>query len=263
MMAAYDKNGFGGGVYKVERANMDYSYHPRYDLDPVRAAVQDKIVTNLLSQSKAASSDKWLTYMCGGYGSGKSHSFKALWSNYISLNGGAIYIDPDAIKPLLEPTATAAATATATATAAAATSSDGKTADKNTQHMEATFVALLAEKAAIRRGMSAVVDGSLHDYEWYELYLKELRLTHPEYKLCLVKVNCDLKTALERCESRAKITKRSIPSSKVTLIFDKLPISFVRLQPLFDCIIIIDNHISPTISQIQCCSHPPPFVSIK
>ena len=212
--------------YVTERAQLDYSYFPHYDHDLVKSKLHDKIVTDLLKTALKNDEWKetpWLTYMCGAYGSGKSHTVRTLWPS-----SGFVYIDPDAIKLFL-PTTT----------------------DLKALHLEATFVALLAERVVINLGLSAIIDGSLHDHEWYAVYLKQLRIKHPEYNLSVVKVECDLPTVLKRCVDRALVTKRVIPEELIRRVYDKLHVSFPILKPMFDCIVFVDNNIVPKVTDIQ------------
>jgi predicted ABC-type ATPase len=221
------------GEYDAERAGMDYEYFPRYHEDGARAAAQDAIVSGLLEGRKRAAVP-WLTYLCGAYGSGKSHSVRRLWSRYLA---DAVHIDPDAIKTLL-------------------TSGNGHGNLGGELHREATFVALLAERAAIARRLSAVIDGSLHDHAWYGGYLDALRAEAPEYRLCIVRVDCEsIATILQRCSLRAARTGRSIPETKLREIHAKIPASFEQLRARFDCLVVVDNSLDnlpiPRIAEIR------------
>lgn len=207
---------------------MDYDYFPHYEKNQERMRAQDAIVRGLVVRKRSPVEREtvpWLTYLCGAYGSGKSHSVRHLWAGYLAV--GAVYIDPDVIKGQL-PTGSA------------------------DLHREATFVALLAERAAIARRLSAVIDGSLYDHVWYGEYLDTLRAHHPDYRLAMVKVDCKpIDMVLERCKSRAACTGRSIAEAKLRDIFAKIPIAFERLRPRFDCVVIIENSITPHIAEIH------------
>ncbi len=192
----------------------------------------DAIVTKLLLGA-VAFKKPWITYTCGAYGSGKSHTIKHLKF----LQTGMVHIDPDAIKTLL---------------------ADEKNApvyladEKNTSiHLEATFVSTLAEFAVFHRGLSAIIDGSLHNYVWYEEYLSKQRLKYPAYNWCLVHVDCNLQTALTRCAIRGKETKRTIPEDLVAAIHAKIPTALVKLQSHFDCIVMINNQDKTIIKEVR------------
>jgi predicted kinase len=208
LMAADAKT--DSSIYANERSRLDYKYFPAYDSK--RQSVHDSIVTAHLKGGETSNAP-WLIYGCGAYGVGKSHSLKTL--KYIQK--GMIMIDPDAIKSLLP-------------------------SDTTDLHLEATFVASIIEQACISRGWSAVIDGSLHNAVWYSDYFTHIKKSHPEYRLCIIKVDCDLPTILKRCEARAKITKRIIPESVIRTIHDKVPHSFQMLRTMVDCIVQIENY---------------------
>jgi len=219
---------------------MDYKYFVMYHHDLNRMKLQDEIVTKLLlphqdvgdrkkqsgsveRKSEAGSVECWLTYLCGAYGSGKSHSVRKLWPEY--LIDHATYIDPDALKSQLSG------------------SSD--------LHKEATFVALLAERVAINRKMSVVIDGSLNDHNWYTEYFTQLRQDHPEYNVCIVKVECELSLVKKRCTQREQVTGRHIPEQIIENIYTKIPKSFDILRKQVDCTIIVNNTSNPIITEIH------------
>ena len=118
-------------------------------------------------------------------------------------------------------------------------------------------MALLAERAGLRRGISMIIDGSLHDDGWYKTYLSTLRNKNPQYNLAIVKIDCsDLQVILQRCEKRGALTGRHIPIERIQHIYAKVDASFDRLCGLFDCVIRINNLKTPQITHILAVSFP-------
>lgn len=262
---------FGNAICKTPEAgckgDQDVSKHSCATTEASANASEPTIKAESGSKERP-----WLIYTCGCYGSGKSHTMRTLWGDYL-LNG-AVYIDPDVVKTLL----LQSMKSTAEMHSGAEMRKDEKEFHAEL-HKESTFVALLAERVALANGISAVVDGSLHDHEWYTLHLSAIRAKYPQYKICIVKIECALETVLERCAKRALVTKRSISDSLVRHIYTKLPDAFAKLAPLADCWIRCDNNVKktsgesmlPTVTEIHLnlaksghslSRHIPPFIKL-
>lgn len=223
--------------YAEFRCMLDYSYFPVYP--GARQSIQDDIVEKhfeklTLDKSKPHVARTWLLYTCGAYGSGKSHTLKTL--NYLSSN--TVLIDPDVIKSLLLLTYESKDSIDDMATA-------------KCLHLESTFVASIVEQICIAKGYDAVIDGSLHDSDWYATYFQLLKKQHPQYGLCIVKVDCDLPTVLKRCKQRAQVTNRVIPDQLLCEIHAKVPTSFQALHKFADCVLEVDNSLLPRLKTIQ------------
>jgi hypothetical protein len=83
-----------------------------------------------------------------------------------------------------------------------------------------------------------------------------MKQDQPNYRICIIKVDCDFATTLQRCEQRAKITQRIIPLHRIQTVYEKVPHSFATLRTLADCIVEIDNHTTPTITKILLTPNP-------
>jgi hypothetical protein len=240
-------------AYLAERDKMDYTYFPRYA--PERQAVQDTIVTRLLTarpfSSVAAmaamaavdlprvlmrgqlahitdSGSPTVMYSAGIYGAGKSHVLRWLHTTGCLDLSAFVLIDPDQIKYLLPETLEYL-------------KEDASTAASRV-HMESTFIALLAEHAALARGLHMIVDGSLQNGAWYKEWFAQLRRDYPKVRIVLVQVTgVSLATAARRCEKRAQQTGRHIPMDKLQLMAPRTEESCRLLSPLVDVHIQVDN----------------------
>lgn len=223
-------------IYDLIRNQIDYEYYPMYSLE--RQHIQNKIIDEHIKNMDKIKkiNQPWLIYMCGCYGSGKTYSLNTL--GLFSTN--LVIIDPDKIKCMLS----------------VQSPTDIKINNKNTDlmdakqrlHLESTYVSYIIERLVIINGYNAIIDVSLHNYDWYFDYLNKIKIDNPKYKLCIVKVNCDLATILERCHARSIATGRTIPEPQIIKIFDKLSHAYSILAPIFDGVIEIDNYDKPKIT---------------
>lgn len=227
--------------YDSIREQLDYNYYPIYSRQ--RLDIHDLIINwhfEKVHQLKKHD-EPWLIYMCGCYGSGKTHSINEL--KLFSEN--CVLIDPDKIKCMLSEQSKSDIKRD---------NSYSQSLDDNQKfHLESTYISSIIEKLVVMKGYNAIIDMSLHDADWYAIHLKNIKLQYSKYKLCIIKVNCDLPKILERCKSRGLVTGRTIPESYIKKIFAKIPESHSILVDLFDGVIEIDNYDKPKMKTSNLC----------
>lgn len=247
--------------FELERKSLDYSYFPQYPITR-QLSIQDVIIEKFLNDNvepvmtpRKKLSHPWLIYTCGAYGSGKSHSLKHYG---FFPNTNFVLIDPDRIK-------------TEILRLSLSNSDEEKTntINQNELHLESTFIASILEFIMIKHKRNVFIDGSLHDHEWYRAYFKDVKTKHPHYQLGIIRVNCSLKVALERCLKRGLDTKRTIPVNVIQSIHEKSAASFQILQNDVDVVIEMDNELAPKIKSVKFNYRPmeftpriPPFLCL-
>ncbi len=223
------------GDYVYERSKMDYSYFKNYTKE--RQMMQNDIIKSILDK-KAQKNRPWIIYMCGCYGSGKTHVLKhmSLHNNLFNKIDEYVHIDPDKIKDML-PECNELTKMYPELTG-------------RLLHKEATFIALLTEYIALNNNYPLIIDGSLHDHEWYSEHLKELRQNYKNYKIGIIKIDTELDTVLERCHRRGLETKRIISIDLIKNIYYKIPYSFDILKEYVDMYIELVNNDKIVINKI-------------
>jgi predicted ABC-type ATPase len=194
--------------YLAERELMDYNWFPRYPEE--RWKLQDDIVSSIFAVTSLGISHftKTVIYTSGTYGSGKSHALRTSLRDKFRTTELPL-IDPDAIRRKLP--------------------EYSGTAVEQTQR-ESTFIALLAERACLRRGISYIVDGSLVNVDWYRPWFR--RVIEAGYTVILLNFSCSLDTANQRCIKRAAETGRYISPTKLARVYERIPDAWNALKHL-------------------------------
>jgi predicted ABC-type ATPase len=200
------------GAFWQDRALMDYEWFPKWAVD--RVPVQDRIIAEILAGHRA-SERRTALYTCGTFGSGKTHALRGALRKQFNADK-RVRIDPDAIRRRLPEWPKLVQT-------------DPTSAGAQT-HQEATFIALLAERVCIRMRLSYLVDGSLSNADWYHTWLQHV--VTQGYTVMLVRFDCTVERAIERCERRARETGRYIPREQIERVAKKIPESWGHLCPL-------------------------------
>lgn len=106
---------------------------------------------------------------------------------------------------------------------------------------ESGYVAEILTLAALQRGKNVLVDGSLRDCDWYEIYFARLREEFPALRLAILHVTAPKEAVIQRAEERAKTTGRVIPRELLLETLQQVPYSVKRLSPLVDYHAEINN----------------------
>jgi len=119
-------------------------------------------------------------------GAGKSHTL-----NYLQEQGhfpltGFVMIDPDQIRQHLPEFSLYVA-------------HDKLTAGELTRK-EAGYVVEILTLAALQSGKNVLVDTSLRDHQWYQLYFQRIRKEYPRTKLSILYVDAPREAVFARAE---------------------------------------------------------------
>jgi predicted kinase len=67
---------------------------------------------------------------------------------------------------------------------------------------EAGHIMEILLRVALQAGKNVVLDGSLHDADWYSNFYKELRVTYPKLRMALLHVSAPRDLILQRAAVR-------------------------------------------------------------
>jgi predicted ABC-type ATPase len=177
--------------------------------------IQDRIVMDMIGNHQPCKARRRALYTSGTYGSGKTRAMRDTLASTFDT-GNLVRIDPDEIRRKLPEWSEMV-------------KSNPETAGEMT-HMESTFIALLAEQVCLELGLSYLIDGSLGDAEWYAEWLRHVASLG--YIVDLVRFECPLDLALERCETRARETGRHIPRDNIERAHARSRTAWPKLTPL-------------------------------
>ena len=224
------------GPFKAIRERLDYSFHACYSRE--RQELQDRIVQILLqthyqentknTRCDPTSSDSpWAIFTAGVMGAGKSFIIRQLHEAGLFPLQAFVIVDPDEIRRLLPEFIVYVG--------------------KNAQHAgtltrkEAGMLSEMLSLAALERGHNVLVDGSLRDHQWYEIYFSELRYSFPGIQLAIFHVTAPIDIIQGRVKARAGETGRLIPQQVLEQAIAEVPASVNRLKHLVDFFLKIDN----------------------
>ena len=78
-------------------------------------------------------------------------------------------------------------------------------------HAESSYVAEIAQHVAMNNNMDVWIDGSLRNWEWYEMELQRLREKHPQYRIAIIVISAPDEMIDDNIKRRAAETGRDIP----------------------------------------------------
>ena len=162
----------------------------------------------------------WIVLTAGPMGAGKSHTIRWLTAAGAFPLARFVRVNPDAIKSRLPEHAALVAGVPAAA--------------GSLLHRESGFIAELIERAAVARGSSVLIDGSLRNAEWHEAGIQRLRRAAPAYRLALLLVTASAEAVHRRAANRIAVTGRVVPRELLDDALSRAPAAFARLAPLAD-----------------------------
>jgi len=173
------------GPYASLRAMLDYTYHANYT--PSRQALQDWIITTLLQshssdpnvagqttscvvshyhhQQQQQPHQPWIVFTAGAMGAGKSYTIRHLTQQGRFPLQHFVSVDPDEVRRYLPEFSWYIHRGSSTTAQLA-----GELTRK-----EAGYISELITLAALEEGKNVLVDGSLRDAAWYQVYFQRLR----------------------------------------------------------------------------------------
>jgi hypothetical protein len=197
-----------------------------------RQALQDKLITELLSENWAPSSASgstapWIVFTCGAMGAGKSHVVGWMQKNRHFPLPSLVRIDADIFRHRLPEWRRYATYCPASAGLLT--------------HLESGYCVEILQEAALRAQRNIWVDGSLRNITWYVSVFEDLRKRHPHYRIALFIVEASKEIVQARASSRAAKTQRFIPEKDILHSLASIPRAAAELSPKVDLFVRILN----------------------
>ncbi len=180
------------------RQDLDYTYHKKETDDEIK--IHNEIIQQMIPKTIQKNESPTIVFTAGCFGSGKSYIIR---SNPLFEN--CIYNDPDQIKSIF--------------------SIDS--------HKEALLISELLTRYALEQQYNIIVDGSLKDWQWHELFFKFIKETYPAYfiHIVFVRVQC-FDTIMKRAQKRCKETGRCIDLKTLENVWNTV---FTSIEHLSVC----------------------------
>lgn len=220
--------------YLVTDQYIDTKYHPKYDDD--RSQLHEKIIDEYFINAKKSDLPH-IIYMGGCYGSGKGHVLRHLnTNNKISLNN-YIYVDPDQIRSYIPEYDKYLK------------ENPWTTGEKTSR--EVGYICELIQMHALVNNYNIIIDGSLQNFEWYDISINNLKKQFPTYEFFCIFVHAPWVKVLERVIQRAEITKRCIPYALLKTTYTKCILAHASFKhkKTFHGILFILNELMPQICE--------------
>lgn len=173
------------GRFASIRSRLDYSFHAKYDQH--RQKIQDAIISSFLSQGRPTTKP-WAIFTAGPMGCGKTFVMNRLEQEGLLATQDFVRVDPDSLRQCLPEWYSLLA-------------QDAERAGEHTQE-EAGLMAEILTHAALGRGMSIIVDGSLRNSSWQEQHFRELRRLYPKLGLSIFYVTAPVAEIYKRVRVR-------------------------------------------------------------
>lgn len=176
------------GPYAHVREKLDYTYHSHYRKE--RQWLQDAIIedfmANLVGDNDALTTPEnpWFIYTVGAPGAGKRHTIMKLVEEGKLPLLSFVHVDPQEIRRRLPEFSSYAM------------ESPGRV-DRLTGK-EAGHIMEILVRVALEKGKNVVLDGSLHDADWYANFYQELRDTYPNMRMALLHITAPRELILQR-----------------------------------------------------------------
>lgn len=219
--AATDADQQFHGPYAHIRKTLDYTYHTHYRKQ--RQWLQDSIIDtfmeNLVNGNDAMTTpqEPWFVYTVGAPGAGKRHTIMKLLEEGKLPLLSFVHVDPQEIRRRLPEFASYVL----------------KSPDRvdRLTGKEAGHVMEILVRVALEKGKNVVLDGSLHDADWYAGFYQELRDKYPKMRLALLHITAPRELILHRATDVEMWTHRHISIERIDKILAQIPVSIERLRP--------------------------------
>lgn len=230
------------GAYSHIRKTLDYSYHCHYTRE--RQSLQDAIITDMLNvtivkdkdgQICTTPAEPWLVFTAGAMGCGKGYTMNKLVEMGRFPLLAFVSVDPDEIRRHLPEFHLYC-------------NQSPELAGELTRK-EAGFISEILALAGLQAGKNVLVDGSLRDSDWYQVYFKRLRDEFPNLRLAILHVTAPREAVFQRAASRAIKTGRVVPQETLIAAIEQVPRSVKILSPLVDYFAELDN--DPATPEIE------------
>lgn len=194
---------------------IDFSYHETYSHD--REFLHNNILNECLKNVKHNNNlNKKLIFTAGCYGAGKSNLMKYLNKiEKIDLSE-YVYSDQDKLRIFIPEYQNYL-------------DEDPLSAGFKT-NKETGYLSELIQLYALENGYNLIIDGSLRDFEWFTLFINNIKNKYSNYEIIIIYVEASYGNILIRNNKRAKITKRIIPNVCIKNAFIQSAISYEILK---------------------------------
>ena len=222
------------GKFSHIRKTLDYSYHANYTFE--RQMLQDAIIDDMLNDAiildvdgkiGSVPTEPWIVFTAGAMGAGKSHTMNVLVEKGRFPLQAFVTVDPDEIRHLLPEYHMYI--------------DENPELAGNLTNKEAGFISEILTLAALQAGKNVLLDGSLRDADWYQIYLTRLRKEFPSVRQAILHVTAPREIVFQRAEERAKETGRVVPRELLETALDQVPRSVEKLAPLVDYYAELNN----------------------
>ena len=188
------------GPYAHIRETLDYTYHSHYRKE--RQWLQDSIIEDFMENLVKNGNDEmttpeepWFIYTVGAPGAGKRHTLMKLVEEGKLPLLSFVHVDPQEIRRRLPEFASYVLKCP-------------DLVDELTS-MEAGHIMEILVRVALEKGKNVVLDGSLHDADWYADFYQELRDEYPKMRMALLHITAPRSLILQR----AAVSFMSVSSS--------------------------------------------------
>ena len=171
----------------------------------------------------------WYVLTCGPMGAGKGWVLGWMSANGILQLERVSKIDPDAFKlrlpewQLYQQQGLIAVAGTRT-------------------HAESAYVAEIAQHMALGNSMDVWVDGSLRNWQWYEVELQMIREKYPHYRIAIIQISAAEEMIERNIQRRASETGRDIPKDlRQATTADAIGSGVGKLVHLVDLVASVHN----------------------
>jgi predicted kinase len=169
-----DKDHSFYGSFAHIRSILDYNYHAHYRKD--RQWFQDSIVCDLLENVQETDAcitpyEPWLIYTAGAQGTGKTFTIQKLVEEGKLPLLSYVHVDPQEIAYHIPEFY-------------AYNQKCPENADQMTKK-EAGYIAEITVLAALQAGRNVILDGALHDYDWWNCFFDQCRTEFTSVKVAL------------------------------------------------------------------------------
>jgi len=230
------------GKFASIRENLDYSYHSNYTKE--RQHIQDYIIEDMLESASITDVNgdicttpekPWIVFTAGAMGAGKGYTIATLVKKKHFPLLAFVSVDPDEIRRHLPEFMLYSTLVPENA--------------GNLTNKECGYISEILTTAGLQAGKNVIVDGSLRDYQWYQIYFRKLKNDYPDLKIAILHVVAPREAVFERAEARAKQTGRQVPRKLLEDAMEQVPRSVKILSPLSDYFAELNN--APGKSDIE------------
>ena len=209
------------------RKSLDYCYHSNYLHN--RQHFQDALIKSNVLLDGSGSDKPWYVLTCGPMGVGKGWVLGWMSATGLLPLERISKIDPDAFKLRMPEWQTY--------------QHNGMAGVAGTMtHAESSYIAEIAQHVAMNNSMDVWIDGSLRNWQWYEIELQRIREKYPQYRIAIISISAPEELIEDNIKRRAKETGRDIPDElRQATSIDEIGKGIQRLTHLVDLVASVSN----------------------